>query len=265
MTPILALDGVGVRRRGRVILNDISMSCASGTVTSVRGPNGAGKSTLLGIALGLMRCSWGTVHNRSTTASYLPERFTPPSGMDVTTYMRWIAGTRGIPPRARDKAISASLDPLGFAGPWGPMRLLSKGNLQRVGIASALVGSPELIVLDEPFTGVDAAGTNLVARAIDTVRSSGSALLLVHHGETPLPVSQSFWLEAGTLRDAAPSPTRYVIYASTNSRTPALPDTTTVTPVSKGRVAVLTDSSTLERTLHTILDAGWTVHGVERC
>lgn len=264
MTSILRLDGVGVRRRGRVILNDISMTCEAGTITSVRGPNGAGKSTLLGIATGLMRSSWGTVQNRSATASYLPERFTPPSGMDVMTYMRWISGTRGIPRRARDNAISSSFDSVGFAGPRGPMRLLSKGNLQRVGIASALVGSPELIVLDEPFTGMDVVGMDLVARAIDTVRSSGTALLLVHHGATPFAASQSFWLEAGTLRDAAPSPTRYVIYASTTDRMPALPDTTTVTSVSTGRVAVSTDSSTLELALRTVLDAGWAVDGVER-
>ncbi|KJL22966.1 Arabinose import ATP-binding protein AraG [Microbacterium oxydans] len=262
MTPTLRLDRVGVRRRGRVILHDISMECQQGTVTSLHGSNGAGKSTLLGVATGLMEPSWGTVQNRSASTSYLPERFNPPSGMSVATYMNWVAGTRGLQRRARYRAVSTTLDSLGFTGPWGPLRLLSKGNLQRVGIASALIGATGLIVLDEPFTGLDAAGTDLVTRAIEDARAMGSTLLVVHHGAAPFAASQSLWLEEGKLTPR--SPIRYVIHALTNDSLPALPDTTMVMPASMGRAVINSASDTVEATLRAILSAGWVVEGVER-
>lgn len=264
MTPVLNLESVGVRRHGRVILSDITMMCERGSVTALRGPNGAGKSTLLGVATGLVASTWGSVHKGSARTSYLPERFTPPSGLDVTTYLRWVASTRGVPRRARDEAISLSLFSLGFVGPRGPMRLLSKGNLQRVGLASALLGAPEFIVLDEPFTGMDREGTELVAQAIDAARRNGSALLVVHHGAASFSATQSFWLESGTLHGVRPRADRYTIYAATNGSLPRLSENTTVVPVSAGRVAVSTDPTTLERTLDAILGAGWTVRGVER-
>lgn len=265
MTATLRLDTVGVRRRGRVILDDISMECQQGTVTSLHGPNGVGKSTLLGVATGLVAPSWGSVQNRSTRASYLPERFTPPSGMDVTTYMRWIAGTRGIHRRGRDRKIAATLDSLGFSGSWGPLRLLSKGNLQRVGIASALIGGPGLIVLDEPFTAIDTAGIGLVARAMEAVSAEGSTLLVVHHGTTPFSVSQSLWLAEGKVRDAPEPMTQYTIHASAGVDLPVIPSASKITWLSPDRAVITATSDALESVLSALLDAGWKVEEVERC
>lgn len=263
-TVSVILDEVGVRRRGRIILRGVSMRCERGSVTVIRGANGAGKSTLLGVATGLVKPSRGTVVSRNLTTSYLSERFSPPSAMDVRSYMKWIAGTRGVPRRARDKEIAASLESLGFAGSMGPMRLLSKGNLQRVGLASALIGSPELIVLDEPFSGIDSAGEELVARAIGEASAAGSTMLLVHHGKTTVQASQSLWLEEGTLHNASRPSARFDIHAATNANVPDLPQTATATPASHGHVVISTDSSTLEPTLLAIFAAGWTVHGMEQ-
>lgn len=195
----LAIRSVTVRRAGRAILRDVNLSCHAGTVTVVRGANGAGKSTLLGVALGAISPSRGQVV-RASSASYLPEVFRPPSGFTVGAYLRWVAAERGVPRNVRkstvdDYAAEAGMNPSQRLG------ALSKGNVQRVGLLGALLAAPALVVLDEPFSGVDAAGAELAGALVDNARQQGSTVLIAHHGgDGPLLVDQRVTLERGMLR-----------------------------------------------------------------
>ena len=148
-------------------VDDLSFSIDRGVVYGFLGPNGAGKSTTMNIMTGCLGATEGEVlidgHNVAEEPmeakkhiGYLPEL--PPLYGDMTPeeYLRFVARAKGIP----EKNISAELDRvMTVTGTWDVadrlMKNLSKGYRQRVGIAQAVLGDPEVIILDEPTVGLD--------------------------------------------------------------------------------------------------------------
>lgn len=119
------------------------------------GANGSGKSTLLRIVAGCTSPTAGRVRGRPRVVGYLPDRFPAQLRMPAGVYLRHLAAIRGT------AAEPELLDALGFAGPREEaMARLSKGNAQKVGLAQALGGGPGLVVLDEPWAGLDRAAAD---------------------------------------------------------------------------------------------------------
>lgn len=147
------------------VLNDVSLEIPAGQIVGLLGPNGAGKSTLMKILIGLWSADSGTV-SAPSRIGYLPENNPLYEEMYVTEYLQFMAGLTSVSPKGGlsgeaglysvSEAVSSLIDKVGLTPERHKhIRELSKGYRQRVGLAQALLGDPELLILDEPTTGLD--------------------------------------------------------------------------------------------------------------
>lgn len=134
------------------VLKDVTLEIPAGQVLGLLGPNGAGKSTLMKILIGLWKADSGTV-SVPPRIGYLPENNPLYEEMYVTEYIRFMAELTGVP-GYRDTEML--IEKVGLTPERHKhIRELSKGYRQRVGLAQALLGDPQLLILDEPTTGLD--------------------------------------------------------------------------------------------------------------
>jgi len=200
------LDGVSYRygRRGPWILREVSVELPAGGTVVVLGRNGAGKSTLLQLAAGVLRPSGGKVRDRPNPVGWVPERFPADQPFTVVGYLSAMARVHGT---VEPNAIEAWVDRLGLA-PYRGTRLgeLSKGTAQKVGLAQALIPRPGLLVLDEPWEGLDAAARELVPEIVaEVVAAGGIVLVSDHRGETGrLPGAVTWTVADGTVTTGEP-------------------------------------------------------------
>lgn len=136
------------------VLRDVTLDIPEGQVLGLLGPNGAGKSTLMKILIGLWSADKGSV-NVPERIGYLPENNPLYEEMYVVEYLRFMAGmtAKGEGQKAK---VDALIERVGLTPERHKhIRELSKGYRQRVGLAQALLGDPQLLILDEPTTGLD--------------------------------------------------------------------------------------------------------------
>ena len=135
------------------VLNDVSLEIPAGQIVGLLGPNGAGKSTLMKILIGLWSADSGTV-SAPSRIGYLPENNPLYEEMYVTEYLQFMAKMTND--KCQMTNVDALIDKVGLTPEKHKhIRELSKGYRQRVGLAQALLGDPELLILDEPTTGLD--------------------------------------------------------------------------------------------------------------
>ena len=135
------------------VLNDVSLEIPAGHIVGLLGPNGAGKSTLMKILIGLWSADSGTV-SAPSRIGYLPENNPLYEEMYVTEYLQFMAKMTND--KCQMTNVDALIDKVGLTPECHKhIRELSKGYRQRVGLAQALIGDPELLILDEPTTGLD--------------------------------------------------------------------------------------------------------------
>ena len=135
------------------VLNDVSLEIPAGQIVGLLGPNGAGKSTLMKILIGLWSADSGTV-SAPSRIGYLPENNPLYEEMYVTEYLQFMAKMTND--KCQMTNVDALIDKVGLPPERHKhIRELSKGYRQRVGLAQALLGDPELLILDEPTTGLD--------------------------------------------------------------------------------------------------------------
>ena len=187
---------------GREILHDISLAVRPGEVVAILGANGSGKSTLIRTVLGLVPTARGEIDLFGTPqrrfrdwarVGYVPQRLGAGSGVPATVGEVVASGRlarRGIfrPSGAADRAaVRDALTDVGLLDRIGdPVSTLSGGQQQRTLIARALAGKPDLLVLDEPTAGVDAASQEAFAAALGRFGAAGGTILLVAHELGPL-------------------------------------------------------------------------------
>ncbi|WP_327698273.1 ABC transporter ATP-binding protein [Streptomyces sp. NBC_00459] len=179
----LRLDGVGRRYglRGPWVLRGVDLTLAPGTLTRIEGANGTGKSTLLRVLAGIDAPTEGTLTGRPRT-TYVPERF--PAALPFTAhgYLTHLGAVQGLSRTAAARAADEWLERLGAAVyARTPMAELSKGSSQKVAVAQALVAGPELLVLDEAWTGLDAAARGELERVVAELTASGASVVFVDH------------------------------------------------------------------------------------
>ncbi|MEU4782625.1 metal ABC transporter ATP-binding protein [Micromonospora sp. NPDC023633] len=201
-SPVITVAHGVVGYDGRPVLRDVSLTVTAGEVVAVLGANGSGKSTLIRAALGLVPLSSGSVtlfdrplrrFRQWHRIGYVPQRLGAGSGVPATVREVVASGRlarRGVlrPPGAADRAaVTAALEAVGLADRANdPVGTLSGGQQQRTLIARALAGRPELLVLDEPTAGVDAASQEAFAGALHDFVAGGGTVLLVAHELGPL-------------------------------------------------------------------------------
>ena len=147
------------------VLRDVTLEIPDGQIVGLLGPNGAGKSTLMKILMGLWRPDSGSV-SVPERIGYLPENNPLYEDMYVSEYLAFMAGLTSVSPKdglsgeaglnSVSEAVNSLIDLVGLTPERHKhIRELSKGYRQRVGLAQALLGDPELLILDEPTTGLD--------------------------------------------------------------------------------------------------------------
>lgn len=172
------------------VLEDLTLTLDEGEIFGLIGHNGAGKTTSFKLILGLLRPSGGTVTFRgkplSTAAraeiGFLPEQ---PYFYDYLTveetldFYGRLYGMRGAARRARVAEVIDQVQ-LGHKRS-ASLRTLSKGTLQRVGVAQAILNRPRLVILDEPMSGLDPAGRRHMRELIQSLRCDGTAVIFSSH------------------------------------------------------------------------------------
>jgi zinc transport system ATP-binding protein len=202
MTDVVEIAHGVVAYDGRPVLRDVSLGVGSGEVLAILGANGSGKSTLVRALLGLVPLAAGRVSlfgaplakfRQWRRIGYVPQRVGAGSGVPATVGEVVASGRlagRGVlrPAGAADRAaVTAALEAVGLADRvHDPVSTLSGGQQQRTLIARALAGRPELLVLDEPTAGVDAASQDAFAAALRGFVAQGSTVVLVAHELGPL-------------------------------------------------------------------------------
>lgn len=205
----MRLDRVWLRYGWRApwVLRDVEAELGPGRAAIVLGRNGVGKSTLLQMAAGVLTPTRGAVRDRPATIGWVPERFPANQPYTVGQYLTGMGRVRSIPGPALGPVVDGWLARLGLT-PHRDVRLsaLSKGTAQKVGLAQALLRPPELLVLDEPWEGLDAATRDLVPELIREVRDTGGAVLVSdHRGETVrLPDAERWTVADGTVSVVSP-------------------------------------------------------------
>ena len=150
------------------VLNDVSLEIPAGQIVGLLGPNGAGKSTLMKILIGLWSADSGTV-SAPSRIGYLPENNPLYEEMYVTEYLQFMAKMTND--KCQMTNVDALIDKVGLTPECHKhIRELSKGYRQRVGLAQALLGDPQLLILDEPTTGLD---PNQLVEIRSLIRSLG--------------------------------------------------------------------------------------------
>jgi ABC-type multidrug transport system ATPase subunit len=195
-----------------VALNGVSLTIPRGTVHAVVGPNGAGKSTLLALLLGFLRPTSGEVlieddepkaYLRRKGAGYLPERFGLPPRWPVRSALRALARLDGAA-RHADRRADDALARFGLE-PHATKQLstLSRGLLQRVGLAQAFLSDRALLVLDEPTEGLDPLWRIRFRTAVAAARERGTTIVLASHdlGEIERLADSATLLEDGKVRE----------------------------------------------------------------
>ncbi len=139
------------------VLKDICLSIGDGEVVGLLGPNGAGKSTLMKIMVGVWDATNGEVQVPKSIG-FLPEQNPLYEDMYVREYLRFFVGLRSKEQGAKsqDEIVEQLIARVGLTAEANKrVGQLSKGYKQRVGLAQAMIGNPELLILDEPTTGLD--------------------------------------------------------------------------------------------------------------
>ena len=178
-TSLVAAHGVAVTAGGRRILHDIDFNIDRGEIVMIVGPNGSGKTTLLRALLGVLRPSHGQITRaRGLQVGYVPQRLHLDPGLPLP-----VARFLSLPRRRTRTDIAETLARVGVPGVAGQdMGTLSGGQFQRVLLARALMGRPDLLMLDEPTAGLDQPGVASFYRLIEQVRAElGCAVLAVSH------------------------------------------------------------------------------------
>jgi zinc transport system ATP-binding protein len=176
---LISASHVCVRFGADEVLHDISLSVAKGEIVTILGPNGSGKSTLLRALLGIVPVAEGSISRApGLRIGYVPQRLMVDRTMPMTV-RRFLS----LPHRVDDAAAMAALARVGMAGHGGDqMTALSGGQQQRVLLARALLGDPQLLMLDEPTQGLDQPGEAAFYQLIEEVRNqTGAAVLMISH------------------------------------------------------------------------------------
>jgi ABC-2 type transport system ATP-binding protein len=260
---LLELQGLRRTYGALTALDDLSFAVPAGRVVGFLGPNGAGKTTTMRAIFGLTDLDAGTVRWNGAPVGqaqrrrfgYMPEERGLYPGMLVGDQVEYLGRLHGLSAAAAAAATGSWLERLDIAERRGSkVETLSHGNQQRVQLAAALVHNPELLVLDEPLSGLDPTGIDAIGQVLVDQARAGCCVLLSSHQldqveelcEQVTIIDHGRLVVSGTVDELATSGARRLVVRIQGDRTAAwashLPGVT-VSEVNGGAVRLALDSS----------------------
>jgi ABC-2 type transport system ATP-binding protein len=220
----LLVEDVAKTLGGRVIFEHVELRCSPSEVVVLTGENGSGKTTLLRVMSGLIEPSRGTVHicghslasdavRAKSHLGYVPDGLEAVPELMVSEFITLVVALKTRSwhqPLAEDNVWTGRL---GVDRLWGQrLRSLSFGQKKRVAVLAALIGTPDLLVLDEPSNGLDPAGVDLIRQLVEERRVSGlMTVLSTNDAELEGSISSTrYHLAAGSLVPGAPEERAHV-------------------------------------------------------
>ena len=198
MTAALSVSGLSFAYRDSLVLREVTLDLPQGVVLGVIGPNGAGKSTLLKAVVGLLKPAKGTVacfgqplHKVRRRVGYMRQASSVDWDFPTTVSDVVLMGTYGglgwfRRPGTKERDVAAAA--LGIPHlAHRPISQLSGGERQRTFLARLLAQEPDLLLLDEPFAGVDAASQETITNVLHGLRDEGRTVVIVHHDLATVP------------------------------------------------------------------------------
>lgn len=214
----IEVDGLTKRFGATLAVDDLSFTVRPGVVTGFLGPNGAGKSTTMRMILGLVQPTAGTVRiggrayrelaNPARTVGALLDAAWVHPKRSARSHLRWLAAAGGIAPTRVDEVLDlVGLTPVAHrrAGTF------SLGMAQRLGIAGALLGDPEVLLFDEPVNGLDPAGIAWVRQLVQRFAAEGRTVLVSSHLLAEMALTAAEVVVIGRGRLVAHGPTAEVV------------------------------------------------------
>jgi ABC-2 type transport system ATP-binding protein len=194
-TPAIEIDGISKRFENHVAVRDLSLTVPRGTVYGLLGPNGAGKTTTIRMILNIIVPDTGTIRVLGTSSrapgaidrvGYLPEERGLYKKMQVRRVLQFLGELKGLTRRESDRGIDMWLERLGLRTAekdWGTAKVdeLSRGMQQKVQFIGTLLHDPELVILDEPFSGLDPINAQALTDAVGDLRARGRTVVFSTH------------------------------------------------------------------------------------
>jgi ABC-2 type transport system ATP-binding protein len=190
MSAVLELKGLSRRYGNIVALDNLSLEVPSGQVVGFLGPNGAGKTTTMRAIFGLTGLDSGSVHWNGMLVNqklrrrfgYMPEERGLYPGMHVGEQIEYLGRLHGMSSHDAARSTQTWLERLEIANRRDDkVEVLSHGNQQRVQLAAALVHDPELIILDEPLSGLDPVGIDAIGKVLVDQAHAGCCVIFSSH------------------------------------------------------------------------------------
>ena len=250
---IIEAKNLKVKYKDKLIWSDASFNIQQGEFVGVLGPNGAGKTTLFKLLLGLIDQTDGSLKlfnsspkKGNSRIGYVPQRRNIDKDMNVSAIELVKLGIDGgkwswqetLSRKSKDKLALKTLEHVNAKDlAYQPLGILSGGELQRIYLAQALVGEPELLLLDEPLANLDIKNEyNLVQLISGIVKSKNISVLLIAHDLNPLlPVlDKVIYVARGNISSGSPSK-----IITSESLSKLFGSSVEVLKDSKGRVAIL--------------------------
>ena len=229
-------------------MSGVRLELVAGTATHLRGANGSGKTSLLRVLAGLAAPRRGVVRSAGSRA-FVPEKVVLASAMRPGEWLRCMRALRGLPPVDwPEAAISSGLEASVLQR---PSATLSKGMLQRIALLDAMHADCDVVLLDEPFAGLDDRGRDWLADRVGDRLAAGGAVLYTDHSSAAgrrLNAARTLWLEGGTCSSAAVTNERLVSICAVHR--------------DGRRIDAWVDTATSDDCLRELLADGWHIERV---
>ena len=187
---ILSIREVTKKYHNHLAVDNVSFDMAQGAILGLLGPNGAGKTSLIRIITMITRADSGSIylngelinHNHPAQIGYLPEERGLYKKMKVGEQLLYLAQLKGLSKQEAKSEIERWFQKFDIEDWWNKkVNELSKGMQQKVQFVSTVVHNPKLIILDEPFSGLDPINTNLIKEEIRKLNAAGTSVIFSTH------------------------------------------------------------------------------------
>jgi ABC-2 type transport system ATP-binding protein len=261
------------RYDGRAVVNHVSFEVHPGEIFALLGPNGAGKTTLIRMITDILKPDEGEVFFEGRPAAsaarneiaYLPEERGLYRRVRTLEALAYYGELKGMPRRvARDRAMEL-LSRMGL-GDWAmkQVQALSKGMQQKVQICTALIGEPRLMILDEPFSGLDPINVQLLEGILSERRAAGATVLLSTHQmnkveqqcDRALMMNRGHMVLYGTVRQLRRQHSEHAVAVRAEGLPDSLPGVRTIERTSGGATLTLEPDTVPRDVLRALLDRG---------